>query len=83
MKKLRVLLEIGEDVLLLSSRIKKKSDPGKFHKSTVDNKSIFDKNAFFTITNRQTLTIKRFTGYRTKRLTKTSCFASYEKKFTR
>ena len=30
-KKLRVPLEIGEDVLLLSSRIKKKSDPGKFH----------------------------------------------------
>ena len=29
-KKLRFPLEIGEDVLLLSSRIKKKSDPGKF-----------------------------------------------------
>ena len=36
-KKLRVPLEIDEDVLLLSTRIKKKSDPGKFYKSTVDN----------------------------------------------
>ena len=62
-KKLRVPLEIGEDVLLLSRRMKKKSDPSKFHKSTVDNKSFFDKNAIFTITNRQTdktLTIKCF-----------------------
>ena len=50
-KKLKVPLEVGEDVLLLSSRIKKKSDPGKFYKSTVDNKSFFDKNAIFTITN--------------------------------
>ena len=37
-KKLRVPQEIGEDVLLLSSRIKKKSDPGKFYKSKVGNK---------------------------------------------
>ena len=39
-KKLRVPLEIGEDVLLLSSRIKKKSDPGKFYKN-LDNKMFF------------------------------------------
>ena len=61
-KKLRVRLEIGEDVLLLSSRRKKKSDPDKFYKSTVNSKSFFVKNAIFTITKRQTLTIKRFIG---------------------
>ena len=48
-KKLRVPLEIGEDVLLLSSRIKKKSAPGLFYKSTVDNRSFFNKkNNFYS-----------------------------------
>ena len=75
-KKLRVPLEIGEDVLLLSSRIKKKSDPGKFYKSTVDNKSLFDKNAIFTITNRQNIFNKTFYWIKNKRLTKESCFLS-------
>ena len=46
-KKLRVPLEIGEDVLLISSRIKKKNAPGKFYKSTIDIKSFFDKNNFY------------------------------------
>ena len=46
-------LEIGENVLLLSSRIKKKSDLGKFYKSMMDNKSFFDKNAIFTIIKRK------------------------------
>ena len=59
-KKLRVPVEIGEDILLLSSRIKKKSDPGKSYKSTVDSKSFFDKNAIFTITNRQNIDNKLF-----------------------
>ena len=48
-KKLIVPLEIAEDVLLLLSRIKKKSDPGKFYKSTVDNRPFFDKKTIFTI----------------------------------
>ena len=60
-KKLRVPLEIGEDVLLLSSRIKKKGDLGKFYKSTVNNRPFSDKDAIFTITDK-TLTIKRFIG---------------------
>ena len=54
-KKLRVSLEIGEDVLLLASRTKKKSDPGQFYKSSVDNKSFFDKKAIFTITDRRAI----------------------------
>ena len=73
-KKLRVPLEIGEDVLLLSSRIKKKSDPGKFHKSTVDNKSFFDKNAIFTITNRQNIDNKTFYWIKNKKTNKKVLF---------
>ena len=41
-KKYRESLEIAEDVLLLSSRTKKKNDLGKFYKSTVDNRPLFD-----------------------------------------
>ena len=59
-KKLRVPLEIGEDVLLLSFRIKKESDPDKLYKITVGNKSFFDKNAILTITNRQNIDNKTF-----------------------
>ena len=45
-KKLRIPLEIGEDVLLLSSRIKKKDSIGLFYKSSADNRSYFDKKQF-------------------------------------
>ena len=54
-KKLRVPLEISENVLLLSSRIKKKSAPGLFYKSSVDNQSFFDKTTIFTIMKRQNI----------------------------
>ena len=46
-KLLRVPLQIGEDVLILSSRIRKKDAPGKFHKSSVDNKTFLTKKIFF------------------------------------
>ena len=36
-KKVRVPLEIGKDILLLLSGIKKKNAPGLFYKSSVDN----------------------------------------------
>ena len=73
-KKLRVPLEIGEDVLLRSSRIKKKSDPGKFYKSTVDNRPFFDKNAIFTITNRQNIDNKTFYWIKNKKTNKKVLF---------
>ena len=73
-KKVRVPLEIGEDFLLLSSRIKKKSDPGKFYKSTVDNKPFFDKNAIFTITNRQNIENKMFYWIMNKKTNKKVLF---------
>ena len=73
-KKLRVPLEIGEDVLLLLSRIKKKSDPSKFYKRTVDNKSFFDKNAIFAITNRQNIGNKTFYWIKNKKTNKKVLF---------
>ena len=69
-KKLRVPLEIREDVLFLSSRIKFKDDPRKFYKSTVDNKSFFDKNTIFTITNRQNINNKTFYWLKNKKTNK-------------
>ena len=73
-KKLREPLEIGEDVLLISSRIKKKSDLGKFHKSMVENKSFFDKNTIFTITNRQNIDNKTFYWIKNKKTNKKVLF---------
>ena len=59
-KKLRVPLKIGEDVLLLPSRIKKKSAPGLFYESCVDNQSFFDKKSIFTIIKMQDIDNKTF-----------------------
>ena len=73
-KKLRVPLEMGEDVLLLSSRIKKKSDPGKCYKSTVGKGWVFDKNAIFTITNRQNIDNKTFYWIKNKKTNKKALF---------
>ena len=60
--KLRSLLEVGEEVLVLASRLKKKDSPGKFYKSSVDNKSYFHKSETFLITNRQKIEEKFFIG---------------------
>ena len=65
-KKLRVPLKIGEDVLLLSSRIKKKSAPGLFYKSSVDNQSFFDKKRIFTTIKTQNIDNKTFSWLRNK-----------------
>ena len=50
--KLRSLLEVGEEVLALAAWLRKKDSPGKFHISSVDNKSYFSKNETFLIMNR-------------------------------
>ena len=73
-KKLRVPPEIGEDVLLLSSRIKKKNDPKKFYKSSVDNRLFFDKNIIFTITNKQNIDNKTFYWIKNKKTNKKVLF---------
>ena len=59
-KKLRVPLKIGEDVLLLSSRIKKKRVSSLFYKSSVDNQLFFDKKTIFTIIQMQDIDNKTF-----------------------
>ena len=59
-KKLRIALEIGKDVLLLSSRLKKKDLPRVFYKSSTDNKSYFDKKAIFTMIKKQDIDNKTF-----------------------
>ena len=50
--KLRSPLEVGEEVLILAVRIKKKNSLGKFCKGGVDNKSYFHKQETFLITDR-------------------------------
>ena len=48
-KKLRENLNIGEKVLVLAERIKKKSAPGKFHKQSVQNIAYFNRERTFYI----------------------------------
>ena len=57
---LRSPLEVGEEVLILASQIKKKDSPGKFYKRCVDNKSYFHKEETFLITSRQKIDEKYF-----------------------
>ena len=52
-RKLRENLNIGEKVLILAKRIKKRSAPGKFYKEAVQNISYFNKKMIFTIRNKQ------------------------------
>ena len=58
--KLRFPLEVGEEVLVLASRLRRKDSPGKFHKSSVDSKSYFHKSETILITNRQRIEEKIF-----------------------
>ena len=44
---------MGEEVLILASQIRKKGNPGRFYKSSVDNKSYFHNKEAFLIKNRQ------------------------------
>ena len=47
-RKLWQILEVGE-VLVLSERIKKKDSPGKFYKSSTENRPHFNKNIILSI----------------------------------
>ena len=51
-RKLRVPLNIGEKVLVLSERLKKKDAPGKLYKATTQNKSFFNKDKIFVVKKR-------------------------------
>ena len=54
-KKLREDLMIGEKVLVLAGRIKKKDAPGRFYKQSVQNISYFNKQKTFTIGKKQSI----------------------------
>ena len=51
-RKLREPLNIGDKVLVLSERFKKKDAPGKLYKATTQNKSFFNKNKMFIVKKR-------------------------------
>ena len=50
---------MGEEGLVIAAHIRKKDSPGKFYKSSVDNKSYFSKEETFLITNRQKIDEKK------------------------
>ena len=54
-KKLRERLFVGEKVLVLAERIKKKAAPGKFYKQSVQNISYFNKDKTFIIRKIRTI----------------------------
>ena len=54
-KRLRDPLEIGEKVLVLAERLRKKDAAGKLYKSTTENKSFFNRDRIFTISERSKL----------------------------
>ena len=51
-RRLRNPLEIGEKVLVLAERLKKKDAPGKLYKSTTENRSFFNMSRIFMINKR-------------------------------
>ena len=53
-------LDVGEKVLVLDERIKKKSAPGKFYKQTIQNISYFNKKTVFTIRHKQKIDKKTY-----------------------
>lgn len=62
--KLRQLLEVCEEVLVLSERLKKKDSPGKFYKLSTENRPYFNKDIMLSIEPRRNLDRKYF--YRLK-----------------
>ena len=48
-RKLREPLNIGEKVLVLAERLKKKDAPGRLYKSTTQNRSFFNKDRIFIL----------------------------------
>ena len=53
-------MDIGEKILVLAERIKKKAAPGKFYKQTVRKISYFSKKEIFTIRNKKLIKTYRW-----------------------
>ena len=51
--RLRENLELREQVLVLTERLKEKDTPGKFYKSLTQNKSYFNKDEIFVVTKKE------------------------------
>ena len=51
-RKLRDPLDIGEKVLVLAERLRKKDALGRLYKSTTENRPYFNRNRIFTINKR-------------------------------
>ena len=56
--RLRYPLNIGENVLILASRLKKKDEPGRLYKSSTENRPYFNREKIFVISHR----VKRESG---------------------
>ena len=69
--KLRENLNIGEEVLILAGRKEKRDSPGKFYKSSVENKLYLKKNKLFSIMKR--LKIKGIKFFWLKNITTEKC----------
>ena len=54
-KRLRDPLEIGEKVLVLAEQFRKKDAPGRLYKGTTENKSFYNRDKTFTISERSKL----------------------------
>ena len=48
-------MELGEELLILSERIKNKDSPGKFYKPSTDNRPYFNKDIIFSIESRRNI----------------------------
>ena len=57
---MRNQLEIGEKVFVLSEHLKKKDAPGKFYKSSTENKTFFNRDRMFTIVIRSKINNQSF-----------------------
>ena len=51
-RKLRSPLNIGEDVIILAARLKKKDEPGRLYKSSTENRPYFNREKIFKISHR-------------------------------
>ena len=51
-RKLKSLLNIGEDVLVLAVRLKKKDEPGRLYKSSTENRPYFNREKIFKVSHR-------------------------------
>ena len=60
-KKLRGNLNVGEKLLVLAERIKKKSAPGKFYKQSVQNITYFNRERTFSIKKKKRRKLTKLT----------------------